>query len=147
MIHDEQMMCDLCCTPLNPKVDAFGQRYVHPAWVGKEWDHDAVPVPRDPGRLRGLCDFCSSDHPETAFLTRKAIVEITRGVTHLYTEPWNACERCAVHIRNRSVHLLMDRVVAVLPGTVNRPERRARRASLKPIYMKFFQAEPEEVGL
>lgn len=147
MIHDEQMMCDQCCTPLNHRTDFLGSRYVHPDWVGKDWDHAPVPVPQDPGRLRGVCDFCSADHLSTAFYTRKAIVHIEGGVTRVYSEAWSSCERCAVHIRNRSVHLLMDRVVAVLPGTVNRPERRARRASLKPIYMKFFQAEPEEVGL
>lgn len=143
----EPMMCDTCCTPLTHRIDAFGGRYVHPAWVGKEWDHPAEPVPQDPSRLRGVCDFCSADQPVTAFLTRKAIVEKVGGQTHVYAEPWNACERCAVHVRNRSPHLLMDRAVAVLPGTLNRPDRQARRAALKPLHMAFFQAEPEEVGL
>ncbi|MCZ1019384.1 hypothetical protein [Streptomyces noursei] len=143
----EPMMCDTCCTPLDHRIDAFGARYVHPDWVGKEWDHPAAPIPQDPGRLRGVCDFCSADHPVTAFFTRKAIVEKIGGETHVYAEPWNACERCAVHVRNRSPHLLMDRAVAVLPGTVNRPDQRARRAALKPVFMAFFQAEPEEVGL
>ncbi|GAA4104793.1 hypothetical protein GCM10022284_50760 [Streptomyces hundungensis] len=139
-------MCEVCCVPLN-HWETFGGLYVHPTWVDKEWDHAEVPVPVDPGRLRGICDFCSSDLPVTAFLTRKAVIEKVGPLIQVYSEPWAACGRCAVHVRNRSPHLLLDRVVAVLPGTTNRPERRARRAELKPTYMKFFQAGPEEVGL
>ncbi|WP_327359724.1 hypothetical protein [Streptomyces sp. NBC_01304] len=147
MIQPNPMMCGACCTPLNYVSDAFGARYAHPAWVGKTWDHAAVPVPRDESRQRGVCDFCASDHPVTAFYTRKAIVQDEGGKTHVFSEPWASCERCAVHIRNRSPHLLLDRAVAVLPGRLNQPERQARRAALKPLYMKFFQAEPDEVAL
>ncbi|MEV8022476.1 hypothetical protein AB0O76_40525 [Streptomyces sp. NPDC086554] len=147
MTEADKRMCDTCCTPLNYRTDFLGSRYVHPDWVGKEWDHAAVPVPQDPGRLLGVCDFCSADVPMTAFYTRKAIVHIEGGVTRVYSEAWASCERCAVHVRNRSPHLLIDRAVAVLPGDLNRPERRARRAALKPVFVKFFQAEPEEVEL
>ncbi|WP_370422470.1 hypothetical protein AB8O64_29720 [Streptomyces sp. QH1-20] len=145
----EPKMCDTCCTPLDPFMPfATGVvTYKHPAWVGKEWDHDPVPVPNDPGRLRGSCDFCSADHPSTAFETVKAIVMQDGPFTHVFADPWAACERCAVHVRNRSPHLLIDRAVMVLPGTLNRPQRRARRKEIKTLHMAFFQAGPEEVGL
>ncbi|MGK5627018.1 hypothetical protein [Streptomyces sp. URMC 123] len=142
-------MCDTCCTPLEPfKSFALGTvTYGHPNWVGKEWDHDPVPVPKDPGRLRGICDFCSADYPSTAFETAKAILMFDGPVTHVFADAWTACERCAVHIRKRSPHLLIDRAVAVLPGTLNRPERQERRKEVKALHMKFFAAQPYEVGL
>ncbi|MFD7162799.1 hypothetical protein [Streptomyces violascens] len=143
----EPMMCDTCCTPLNPHHVAGLSAYLHPAWVEKEWDHDPEPVPVDPSRLRGVCDFCSADHPSTAFVTRKAIVVLEGRFTHVYSEAWASCERCAVHIRNRSPHLLIDRAVLMLPGNLNRPERRSRRREIKSLHMKFFEAEPEEVEL
>ncbi|MEH6373677.1 hypothetical protein V7793_04855 [Streptomyces sp. KLMMK] len=143
----DPMMCDRCCTSLNPTMPfATGVvTYAHPAWVGKEWDHDPEPVPVDPGRLRGVCDFCSADHPSTAFETVKAIVMLDGPFTRVFSDPWAACERCAVHVRNRSPHLLIDRAVSVLPGTYNRPDRRARRKEIKALHMKFFAAQPYEL--
>ncbi|ARZ66931.1 hypothetical protein SMD11_1270 [Streptomyces albireticuli] len=145
----EPMMCDTCCTPLEPSVSfvTVVVTYRHPRWVGHEWDHVPLPVPLDPSRLRGVCDFYSAGFPTTAFETVKAIVMQDGPFIRVFTEPWAACQRCAVHIRNRSPHLLIDRAVLVLPGTLNRPERQARRKEIKTLHMAFFQAEPEEVGL
>ncbi|MFJ7901875.1 hypothetical protein ACIQ6V_15525 [Streptomyces sp. NPDC096198] len=81
----------------------------------------------------------------TAFETDKAIVMFDGPFTRVFADPWAACERCAVHIRNRSPHLLIDRAVLVLPGNLNRPERRARRTAIKALHMKFFAAQPQEV--
>ncbi|WP_327377651.1 hypothetical protein OG393_29105 [Streptomyces sp. NBC_01216] len=144
----EQRMCDVCCVPLNGyRGLTFGDvSYRHPDWEGVTWDHDAAPVPVDPQRLASICDFCSSGRTVTAFETVKAIVMIQGPYTNVFSDPWDACERCAVHIRRRTLHLLLDRVVAVLPGDLNRPQRRERRRELKALYVKFFAAEPIEIG-
>ncbi|AYG80016.1 hypothetical protein DWB77_02136 [Streptomyces hundungensis] len=145
----EPRMCDTCCIPLDPFMLFISREveYRHPAWVGVEWDHVPVPVPPDPGRLRGVCDFCSSDHPVTAFETEKMIVMFDGLSIHEFSEPWSACRRCAVHIRRRSPHLLIERALQVIPGTLNQPDRWARRTRIKALFMNFFKAKPEEVGL
>ncbi|MBT2383852.1 hypothetical protein [Streptomyces sp. ISL-11] len=114
------------------------------------WDHEAQPVPVDDRVIR-VCDFCTRASAATAFVTRKAIIAITpTGQTEVWAEPWAACETCAAFIRNRSPHLLMDRAVAlarhpVTGGPLDRPTRRIlRREHIKPLFTKFFQAEPSE---
>ena len=146
-MRPDPMMCDACCVALTGYVGlTFGNvSYTHPEWHEFVWDHNPVPVPVDRERLAEVCDFCFSGHTVAAFETVKAIVMIQGPATHVFSEPWSACERCAVHVRRRSLHLLLDRVVAVLPGTLNRPERRARRAELKALYVKFFAADPIEL--
>ncbi|WP_158754256.1 hypothetical protein [Streptomyces sp. NRRL F-2580] len=143
----DRRMCDVCCVALNQHVGTVFRdvSFRHPDWQGVTWDHDPAPVPVDPERLAEICDFCSAGTTAAIFETRKAIVMIQGPNTHVFSEPWAACERCAVHIRRRTLHLLLDRVVAVLPGTSNRPERRARRAELKALYVKFFAADPVEL--
>ncbi|QUI30706.1 hypothetical protein H9W91_07410 [Streptomyces alfalfae] len=60
-------------------------------------------------------------------------------------DDWAACERCAPLIRKRQLHLLLDRVVAVAPGNLNRPERRKFRSEVKAAHSKFFAADPREL--
>ncbi|WKK23005.1 hypothetical protein QZH56_30345 [Streptomyces olivoreticuli] len=146
-------MCGVCFTPLEARFDGLGlwtPVYTHPE--REPWDHDPKPVPVDDRVIR-TCDFCEHTPGATAFLTRKAIVGLTpTGETEIWAEPWSACAICAKHIRSRAVHLLMDRAVAMARhpetgGPLDRPTRRVlRREHIKPLFMKFFAAEPSEVS-
>ncbi|WP_424214764.1 hypothetical protein ACN20G_23350 [Streptomyces sp. BI20] len=148
MIDHPPKKCGVCGIPLNPKEDVFTGHvtYVHPERAEGEYDHAAVAVHRDPTELVGVCDFCSHPVPVARFATRKAIVMIDPdGYTRIFSEPWLACSRCAVMVRNRTPHLLLDRAAFVLPGEVTNRERSARRSALKQVHMKFFAAEPYEI--
>ncbi|MEU1353905.1 hypothetical protein ABZ410_08365 [Streptomyces cinnamoneus] len=153
LITPDPRMCGTCFTPLEAHFDGFGllpPLYEHPE-RDELWDHEAQPVPVD-DRVVRTCDFCERANAATAFVTRKAIIGITpTGETQFWTEPWSACETCATFIRNRSPHLLMDRAVALARhpltgGPLDRPTRTAlRRVHIKPLFTKFFEAEPSEV--
>jgi hypothetical protein len=67
---------------------------------------------------------------------------------HDYSTPWAVCDLCNRHVKNQSLHLLLDRAVTRLPkahatgGGFSRAERQQLRRELKRLYRAFFRSRP-----
>ncbi|MCZ1015633.1 hypothetical protein [Streptomyces noursei] len=98
-------------------------------------------------RLVPLCDLCGQPGGAVTFHTRRTVVidEGPGGNLRDMGDHWSACARCAVHIRKRSLHLLLNRAVLVWPEPLSGPQRQKLRRNLKALHSKFFAAEPREM--
>ncbi|MFF9481374.1 hypothetical protein [Streptomyces sp. NPDC014733] len=147
MLMPERMCC-VCFTSLNPRLDlnTGAMSYIHPH-RSEPWDHQPDPVPIDE-RLIPICDLCAQPGGAVTFHTRRTVVidEGPGGDLRDMGDYWSACTRCAVHIRKRSLHLLLNRAVLVWPEPLNRPGRENLRRNLKAFHFKFFAADPQELS-
>lgn len=145
-MQPETRMCATCFEILDLYLGPFGATWQHgPA---SEHEHPAVPVPVD-NRLRGRCDFCykHSDSFIEFHVSKNLVAEFDEDSDmdpHMFDTEWAACERCAPLIRNGSKHLLINRVILVMPGELSKREKQERRRGIKKLIMAFFDAEPVE---
>jgi hypothetical protein len=128
-------------------VDGEDVEYEHPL-RDTDWGHSPDPVAALPAEADISCDFCSANSVVGAWVPGKLIWVTAVDQLHDYSTPWAVCETCNRYVKNRSVHLLLDRAVAQLPkagaegGGFSRAERQRLRRELKSLYRAFFRAQP-----
>lgn len=146
---EEFVICAQCRTPLNTfrPVDGDDVEYTHPL-RDIDWDHNPDPVAALSTEAEISCDFCTANSVVGAWVPGKLIWVAAGDQLHDYSTPWAVCETCNRYVKNRSVHLLLDRAVAQLPkavadgGGFSRAERQRLRRELKSLYRAFFRSHP-----
>lgn len=118
--------------------------YLH-GGIDSRPDHEPDPVVRKVTETGAVCDFCLVPNPGMAFLPGKPLLRQTGPIVHDFSSPWASCWRCARPVQRRSLHLLLDGVVARSPMAryLSKREKEELRRQLKPTYREFLATNPK----